>query len=205
MSFELLHSFAIWAISDPSLLMVETTQFKPISIITVQKYLAAVRAWHIAQGWLAPLSDDHHNHINWSLCGLENIQGSRKKPICPPITVPMLQSIKAMLDINEPFDACIWAICVCTYWGMMQLGEVMVNSRNMFDKKMHLMWKDAIFRYDSVGNCYACLDLLAAKTAKPGEIQSVFLISQEGLCPLRALENLASVVPATADDPLFSW
>ena len=68
--FELLHSFAIWAISDPSLLIVdttplETTQFKPISIITVQKYLAAVRAWHIAQGWLAPLSDDHHNCINW--------------------------------------------------------------------------------------------------------------------------------------------
>ena len=80
-----------------------------------------------------------------------------------------------------------------------------MNSCNIFDKKKHLTRKDTIFRYDSVGNHYARLDLPTAKTAKPGEIQSVFLISQEGLCPLRALENLGSVVPATANVPLFSW
>jgi len=31
------------------------------------------------------------------------------------------------------------------------------------------------------------------------------LVSQDGLCPLKALHNLASVVPAGPDDPLFSW
>ena len=87
----------------------------------------------------------------------------------------------------------------------MQLEGVMVNSHNTFDKAKNLTWKDAIFRYDLDGNCYACLDFPTMKTAKPGDIQSVFLISQEGLCSLKALENLASVVPATANVPLFSW
>ena len=40
---------------------------------------------------------------------------------------------------------------------------------------------------------------------KPREIQSVFLVTQQGLCPLEALKNLTSIIPAMADDPLFSW
>ena len=42
-------------------------------------------------------------------------------------------------------------------------------------------------------------------TAKPGEIQSVFLVPQSDLCLLKALQNLAQVVPVGPDDPLFSW
>ncbi|KAF8877633.1 hypothetical protein BD779DRAFT_1448411, partial [Infundibulicybe gibba] len=40
----------------------------------------------------------------------------------------------------------------------------------------------------------------------PGEIQRVFITTQrEDLCAIRALKNLAKVVPAGASDPLFSW
>ena len=49
------------------------------------------------------------------------------------------------------------------------------------------------------------LDLPAVKTAATGKIQSVFLVEQQGLCSLEALENLARVVPAGPNDPLFSW
>lgn len=45
----------------------------------------------------------------------------------------------------------------------------------------------------------------SAKTAKPGEVQSVYLVEQNDVSPLAALDNLAAIVPATADDPLFSW
>ena len=69
----------------------------------------------------------------------------------------------------------------------------------------HLTRKDAHFGFDLDGKPYARLDLPSSKTAKPGKIQSVFLIPQEGLCPLAALQNLARVVPAGPNDPLFSW
>ncbi|KAG1874841.1 hypothetical protein F4604DRAFT_1498517, partial [Suillus subluteus] len=189
-AFELLHSFALWA---------------PISISVVRKYLAAVRAWHIAQGWPPPLSDDHHARINWSLRGLDNLVTSRRKPLRPPITLDMLHAIKATLELSDPFDACIWAMASCAFFGMMRFGEVSVESRAAFNPTKHLTRKDVFLGTDLSGKSYARLDLPSAKTARPGEIQSVFLVAEGSLCPIAALHNLASAVPALPDDPLFSW
>ncbi|KAG2031173.1 hypothetical protein BDR03DRAFT_876523, partial [Suillus americanus] len=189
-SFELLHSFALWA---------------PISIGVAQKYLSAVRAWHIAQGWAPPLSDSHHERINWSLQGLENLQGGCRKPIRPPITLPMLTVLKATLILSDPFNACIWAMASCAFFGMMRFGEISVTSYAAFSPSKHLTRTNAFFDYDLKNRPYARLDLPSAKTARAGEIQSVFLNEQGDLCPLAALHNLASVVPALANDPLFSW
>jgi hypothetical protein len=207
-SFQLLHSFALWAATDPSTLTSEISiniPLEPVSVSVVRKYLAAVRAWHIVQGWPPPLSDEDHNRINWSLRGLENMQGNRKRPIRPPITINMLRGLHASLNLNDPFEACIWAMAVCAFWGMMRFGEVSVTTRDAFDPSRHLKRRDAFFGRDLDGKHYVRLDLPSAKTAKPGEIQSVFMIPQEGLCPIEALQNLARVVPAGPDDPLFSW
>ncbi|OAX31217.1 hypothetical protein K503DRAFT_814403, partial [Rhizopogon vinicolor AM-OR11-026] len=84
-------------------------------------------------------------------------------------------------------------------------GEVSVESRAAFNQKKHLTRKDVFLGLDLNGKTYARLDLPSAKTARPGEIQSVYLVSQGTLCPIAALQNLASAVPALAEDPLFSW
>jgi hypothetical protein len=102
--------------------------FEPVSVAVVRKYLAAVRAWHIAQGWLPPLSEEDHEHINWSLHGLENIQGNRRCPLWPPISISMLWVLRVTLNLSDPFEACIWAMAVCAFWGMMQFGEVSVTA-----------------------------------------------------------------------------
>ena len=209
-SFELLHSFALWAVTDPSpndpvLSLGDDIPFEPVSVNVARKYLAAVRAWHIAQGWPPPLSDAHHQRINWSLRGLENLQSSRCKPIRPPITLPMLSALKATLSLSDPFDACIWAMASCAFFGMMRFGEVSVSSRSAFSPSKHLTRAHAFFGHDLRNNPYARLDLPSAKTARAGESQSIFLNEQGDLCPLAALRNLALIVPALAEDPLFSW
>ncbi|KIM82073.1 hypothetical protein PILCRDRAFT_8313, partial [Piloderma croceum F 1598] len=178
---------------------------EPVSIGVVRKYLSAIRAWHVAQGWPSPLSSNDHDRINWSLQGLENIHGSRKRPVHPPITVNMLWALWATLNLGDPFEACIWAMATCAFWGMMRFGEVSVTSRDTFIKSKHLKRRDVHLGVDLNNKPYARLDLPSAKTAKPGEIQSIFLVPQEGLCPIEALKNLATVVPAGPDDPLFSW
>ena len=188
---------------DPT--TVNGVPFEPISVAVVRKYLAAVRAWHIAQGWPPPLSEEDHERINWSLRGLENIQGNRKHPLRPPISISMLRALRATLDISNPFEACIWAMAVCAFWGMMRFGEGSVTTRDAFDKTKHLKRRDVFFGADLDGKQYVRLNLPSAKTAKPGEIQSVFMVPQDGLCPIEALHNLATVVPAGPDDPLFSW
>ncbi|KZT17912.1 hypothetical protein NEOLEDRAFT_1027298, partial [Neolentinus lepideus HHB14362 ss-1] len=208
-SFNLLHSFALWAVTDPDPLdpvFADGTTFEPVSVKAARKYLSAVRAWHLAQGWPPPLSDHDNDRIHWSLRGLANIQHSkRSRPPRPPVTLPMLTAIKTSLRLDDSFDACIWAICACAFWGMMRFGEATVQARHAFDGARHLKRSDSIFAHDLDGHPYARLDLPSAKTAKPGETQSVFLNEQGSLCPLAALRNLAKVVPAGADDPLFSW
>lgn len=207
--FQVLHSFALWAATEPDFVDPDiraSAVFEPVAVDTVKKYLSAVRAWHIAQGWPPPLSEEQLDQIYWSLRGLENMQGAtRKRPMRPPITIEMLKALKAVLILSDPFDACIWAMAVCAFWGMMRFGEVSVSSRNAFDGKKNLKRRDVFFGYDRNGKRYARLDLPDAKTAKPGEIQHVFLVAQEGLCPLEALDNLKNIVPAGPDDPLFSW
>jgi len=207
-SFPLLHSFTLWAITDPNVVnpsILAGVPFKPVWVSVTKKYLSAVQAWHITQGWPPPLSKEDHDCINWSLHGLKNLQASCKHPLQPPVTLNMLQALQSTLKLNDPFKACIWAMAACAFWEMMCFGEVSVPSHNAFDSKKHLMHQDTHFSYDLDKRLYVCLDLPSAKTAKSREIQSVFMVPQEGLCPLEALQNLAKIVPARQSDPLFSW
>ncbi|KAG1759124.1 hypothetical protein EDD22DRAFT_756906, partial [Suillus occidentalis] len=176
-----------------------------VSVGVAQIYLAAVRAWHIAPGWPPPLSDSHHDRINWSVRGLEHLHGGRRKPLRPPVTFTMLAALKATLILSDPFDACIWAMASCSFFGMMRFGEVSVASRSAFNLLKHLTRAHAFFGHDLRGNPYTRLDLPSATTARAGESQSVFLSEQGNLCPLSALRNLASVVPALANASLFLW
>ena len=82
----------------------------------------------------------------------------------------MLQSLRATLSLNDPFEACIWAMATCAFWGMMQFGEVPVTARNTFSTSKHLKQQDVHLGFDLNGKPYACLDLPSAKTARPGEI-----------------------------------
>lgn len=208
-SFAVLHSFALWAVADPDPLepaFVDGTPFEPVSVKAARQYLSAIRAWHIAQGWPPPLTKDSRDRIEFSLRGLENIQRQkRKRPPRPPVTIHMLAALRSMLELDNSFDACVWAVACCAFWGLMRFGEVTVHSRADFSEHLHLTRAHAIFGSDLDGKPYVRLDLPSAKTARPGEVQQIFLVEQGSVCPIRALGNLGRVVPAGERDPLFSW
>ncbi|KAF8573543.1 hypothetical protein K439DRAFT_1556198, partial [Ramaria rubella] len=153
---------------------------------------------------MAPLlSDDNHNRIQWLLRGPERIQA--QKCSRPPITLRMLSVLKGNLNLSSPFDACVWAMASCAFWGMMCFGEVSVTTWSAFNPSRNLKRRDAHLDYNMHNKRYMRLDLPAAKTAKPGQIQSVFLTEQSDLCPIEALISLSLVVPAGPNEPLFSW
>lgn len=208
-SFDVLYSFVLWASADASTSISPSTDSPPTSPVsesTIRHYLAAVRAWHLAQGWDPPLSDGERDRINFALRGVAKLQAERHtKPIRPPVTITMLRLVKRSLDLNTPFDACVWAIITCAFWGMMRLGEATVKCRDDFKPSKSLTRRDAITGSDQDGRLFMRLDLPAAKTARPGDKQSVWLVPQGDLCAVGAIQNLARVVPARALDPLFSW
>ena len=117
----------------------------------------------------------------------------------------MLTALCADLDLSDPFDACIWAMAACTFWGLMRFGELSVKSRSTFDPGRHLTHADADYGCNLNGKAFFHLNLQTAKTAQLGEVQQVHLAEQGALCPHKALFNLAAIVPAEATDPLFSW
>lgn len=42
-------------------------------------------------------------------------------------------AIRSTLNLDDPFGACLWEMAVaCTFWGIMQFGEVSVSSHNAF-------------------------------------------------------------------------
>ena len=130
-SFQTLHSFALWEATDLESvdpLLLTSAQFEPVSVSIVKKYLSAVQALHIAQGWPEPLTEADHGYINWSLRSLENIQGTQSCALRPPITLNMLHGLKVTLNLSEPFAACIWAMAACAFFGMMHFSEVSVAS-----------------------------------------------------------------------------
>jgi hypothetical protein len=90
----------------------------------------------------------------------------------------MLQALRATLILNDPFEACIWAMVTCAFWGMMCFGEVSVSSRSSIIPAKHLKHEDAHFNYDLNRKLHVRLNLPSAKTAKPGEIQSVYDLSK---------------------------
>lgn len=117
----------------------------------------------------------------------------------------MLSTLKPLLNLQDPFKICLWAVAACAFWGCMQFGEVTIHSRAAFSGSLHLKRMNMVFGNNLDNKLYARLDLPSAKTAKPGEIQQVFLTPQGSVCPIEALNNLFNVVPATGNDPLFSW
>ncbi|KXN80668.1 hypothetical protein AN958_08626 [Leucoagaricus sp. SymC.cos] len=144
--------------------------------------------------------------IDWSLRGLERAMPTRKRPLRPPVTIEILHNLRRALDLSNPFDACLWAMATCAFWGLMRFGEVSAPTSHNFDGSRHLKRWDATIKSDHSGVPYMKLALPSAKTARPGEIQEVFIAAQEKeLCAIEAVSNLAAIVPAGRDDPLFSW
>jgi len=132
-SFDILHSFILWATADATIVSPSSDLARhsnPISESTARHYLAAIRAWHIVQGWNPPLTDIGHDRINFSLRGIAKLQAERhKQPIRPPVTTTILRLVQRSLDLNSSFDACIWVIATCAFWGMMRSGEATVRSQ----------------------------------------------------------------------------
>jgi hypothetical protein len=154
-SKELVHAFALWAACTPDPndpMFADGTLFEPVSVTMAKKYVSAIQTWHLAQGYDPPFDKNDFTRLKFAMHGLNNIkQNCRTCPPCPPITLRMLDALHKLLDLNDTYDACIWAISTCTFWGMMRFGEVTVKSRAAFNGSLHLKHSDLLVDSDTHG------------------------------------------------------
>ena len=84
----------------------------------------------------------------------------------------MLTILKAILRLDYGFDACVWAIAACAFWGTTCLGEVTVDNRKAFQPLSHATRGCVHQGHDNQGTPYARIDLLKAKTCSQKQLET---------------------------------
>jgi hypothetical protein len=87
----------------------------------------------------------------------------------------------------------------------MRLGEATSRVRKSFDPTTHITRAAASVSQDIAAIYYVRLDLPAAKTAAPGQIQHVFLAHQAQCSLVATLLHMFHITPAQLTDLPFSW
>ena len=103
---------------------------------TICSWLSGIRAWHVV------------NHAPWfgddewvQLARVSaNKEGTKhKRPLCAPVSIKHLLTLRHALNLSTPFHAAVWALALCTFFGCRRLGELAVTTAAAFDKKYHVL------------------------------------------------------------------
>lgn len=164
------YGFIVWA--GPSEVEKKVGPKKEIKSKTIEKYLAGLRAWHMAK---------HHKElkldkqmVDWLIKSTERAE--EKKTITKdtikkekvPITVQDLFQMVAELNGKSSHHDLAVTIALVAFWGMARLGEML--RERVEDGAIKV--EDLSIKNGKRGKI-ATLRLWKAKTAKPGEVQII--------------------------------
>ncbi|KAI0647832.1 hypothetical protein C8Q79DRAFT_999404 [Trametes meyenii] len=118
---------------------------EPIIAAFVAHYAGTVRHDTIT-GWLAGLAVWHAlNGAKWqgSTMVAYTKKGAKKlepppTPKRPPVTLEHMHALFARLTLADTFDAAVFAVACCAFWGCRCLGELVVPSRGGFEDGKHV-------------------------------------------------------------------
>nr|GAT51024.1 DNA breaking-rejoining enzyme [Mycena chlorophos] len=164
---------------------------------TAQNDIAALKAWHIAQGQTWRASPRLHYVLN----GVKNLApDSSQRPPRPPITVDMLSALGDGLDFSSRFDVAVFAAACTAFWGQCRLGEILPESNsaaNLRNKPMRSHFRPK-------GRNRAVLRLPRTKTHTSGD-DVVLTRQQHSLDPRKAIQMHLVSIALESSAPLFAY
>ncbi|KZS88487.1 hypothetical protein SISNIDRAFT_418124, partial [Sistotremastrum niveocremeum HHB9708] len=93
--------------------------------------VAAVRAWHLAQGFQWSVSPQ----VQQVIAGVQNLApASSVRPPRPPITPQLLHILHQCLDLQRSFDRAVFAAALVAFWGQCRLGDFLPGSITVFER-----------------------------------------------------------------------
>jgi hypothetical protein len=122
------------------------------------------------------------------------------------MTLPLLKLLGhalAKCDWSPDSVQVIWACCLLLFFGSLRIREILFPSSCKFNPFETLLWKDLVFRKDSV--------LVHVKIPKSrntqGDFIDVFEFKGHGCCPVSALRTLRDSSPKSTDpnSPVFQF
>jgi len=111
---------------------IATTGAGSVGVGAMRSWLLGLELWHIVN--LAPWLSA--GHLKCASQGTHSCApASTTSSQCPPITISHLLALKAALNLNDTFDAAVWAIATIAFWCQCHLSEVCINYS--FDPSIH--------------------------------------------------------------------
>ena len=170
---------------------------------TISNYVYGIRAWHILHGleWkLDPLE------LEAALKGAERLAPlSSKRKKRQPYTVIFITTVRDQLNLDDPFDAAVFACLVICFYAVARLGEFLVPRLDAFSPSHHVTVAHLRVDRDASGLEVTVLHVPHTKAA-PIEGEDVFWSSHPGPTdPYEALANHRQVNAPSERDHLFAY
>lgn len=121
----------------------------------------------------------------------------QKKPFTPQI----LLTLKEHLNLDDPFHATFWAVCLVAFFGLFCKANLLSKGSRQLNPSKHLHWGDILFFSDGV--------IIINRWSKTIEFSQQILtialpcISKHPLCPFTALKHAFLLVPTLLSGPAF--
>jgi hypothetical protein len=172
---------------------------KKLKHTTVQSYLASLKFYHNLRNC--------NNNACESFMVKTMIKGAKNLELYSSITKncrkAMSLKILSHQIAKENFTAIdkqvIWTLFTVAFFGSFRFGELLPNSRKMFNSKETLLWSDVTFKDD-----FVVFRLKLTKTKKTHYVD-LFLKPDCQYCPVKALSRLKNLqMVKNLDTPVFT-
>ena len=170
---------------------------------SIKSYLAAVRHWHIRNGYDLDLKKFLRLQL---ICrGIKRSQGSSTR-IRLPTTIKHLKLFFYLLAIPRTFRSdsiMIWAAMTLAFFGFMRLGELTCNSR--YSPDTHLSLTDISFLPTLSNPDHMSVRVKISKT-DPFRTGHAILVGKtdQPICPVKAMQTYLGV-RSPRPGPLFQY
>lgn len=168
------------------------------SVKSIRNYISAVKTLHILLDM--PIKSFESMQVTMTLNGLARLH-PRVPKRAHPITPEILYKFYGILDLKDPVQATFWALFIVAFFSMSRKSNLVLTQSSSAPKRF-LLRRDVSVENDSI-----ILSLHWSKTNQFGKkVHKIPLIQikKSPLCPVSALINMISLVPAQPTDPLFA-
>ena len=154
---------------------------------TIKSYLSALRSWQISLGLPDPRDKSSLPMLKRVQAGISRLRlmkGSQAR-IRLPITSHLLRQIKQALDrSSHPAKLVIWAVASTAFFGFFRLGELLLDSAQVFNESTCLSWGDVAVDNRSAPSMIQ----IHLKKSKCDQFGSVVVgVTGDELCPVSAI------------------
>ncbi|KAF6755572.1 hypothetical protein DFP72DRAFT_1045368 [Ephemerocybe angulata] len=106
-----------------------------VSESSIDGWMASLHAWHTVNN--APWKGDS-KFVSQVKKGAVKLAPPPKPPR-KPVTLEHMKVLQRGLNMFDPFDAAVWAVGTCAFWGCCRLGELTVEFDGFVDPKLSVL------------------------------------------------------------------